>query len=110
MKGVSTEITEEQIQRNIKGIRVIKVKRLPYTRNGVREQSMSVMLIFDEYKIPERVRIGYVRYMVRPYIPHLQGVLNARDMDMLRQLVRAKFVVQSVEESMSMGNAKKGQK
>lgn len=69
ISGVSTEITEEHIQRNIKGGLVTKVKRLPYTRNGVREQSMSVMLIFDEDKIPERVRIGYLSYMVRPYIP-----------------------------------------
>lgn len=31
--------------------------------------SLSVMLQFDEEKMPERVKIGYVSYPVRPFVP-----------------------------------------
>lgn len=67
--GVSTDVTEEEIKVNIRGVCVNNVKRLPYTRDGVKRPSMSVMLALDEDKLPERIRIGYVSYVVRPYIP-----------------------------------------
>lgn len=68
ISGVSTEITEEEIRDNVRGVRVTRVKRLPFTRDGVKGPSLSVLLILEEDKIPERVRIGYVSYIVRPYI------------------------------------------
>lgn len=69
ISGVSTDVTEEEIKVNIRGVRVSNVKWLPYTRDGVKRPSMSVMLALDEDKLPERIRIGYVSYVVRPYIP-----------------------------------------
>lgn len=69
ISGVSTDLSDEDIRGNIKGIRVTKVKRLPVTRNGTKGPSLSVLLILDEAKMPERVMIGYVSYMTRPYIP-----------------------------------------
>lgn len=69
ISGVSTNITEEQVQINIKGAWLTKVKRLLYKKNGVRGQSKAVMLVFDGDKLPERIRIGYVSYIVGTYIP-----------------------------------------
>ncbi len=69
ISGVSTDVTEEEIKVNIRGVRVNNVKRLPYTRDGVKRPSMSVMVALDEEILPERIRIGYVSYVVRPYIP-----------------------------------------
>lgn len=43
ISGVSTNITEEQVQINIKGAWLTKVKRLLYKKNGVRGQSKAVM-------------------------------------------------------------------
>lgn len=69
ISGVSTEITEEEIRVNVRGVRVMRVKRLPFTRDGVKGPSLSVLLTLEEDKIPEKIRIGYVSYIVRPYIP-----------------------------------------
>lgn len=69
ISGVSTEITEEEIRVNVRGVRVMRVKRLPFTRDGVKGPSLSVLLTLEGDKIPERIRIGYVSYIVRPYVP-----------------------------------------
>lgn len=67
--GVSTDLSEDDIKMHVRGAKVIKVKRLPYTREGVKSASLSVMLSMDENELPSRVSIGYVSYVVRPYIP-----------------------------------------
>jgi len=48
ISGVSTEITEEEIRVNVRGVRVMRVKRLPFTRDGVKAPSLSVLLTLEE--------------------------------------------------------------
>ena len=69
ISSVPTDLTEEEIKTNVRGAQVNKVKRLTYTRDGVKGPSLSVMISFDEDRLPERVKVGYVSYAVRPYIP-----------------------------------------
>lgn len=38
ISGVSTDVTEEEIKVNIRGVRVNNVKRLPYTREVLKDQ------------------------------------------------------------------------
>jgi len=60
-------MTTEKIKKNISGAEVKEVRRLEYVKDKERKESLSVMLHFDEEKSPERVYLGYMRYMVRPY-------------------------------------------
>jgi hypothetical protein len=48
---------------------VIDARRLKITRNKERSDSLSVMIHFDEEKLPERVYVGFLSYVVRPFIP-----------------------------------------
>lgn len=67
--GVPTDLSDDDIKKNVKGLRVSQVKRLPVVREGKKIPSLSVLLTLDEPKQPERIMIGYVSYTARPYIP-----------------------------------------
>lgn len=40
-----------------------------YTREQVKKESLSILLFVDEKVLPTRVRVGYMSFQVRPYIP-----------------------------------------
>lgn len=67
--GVSTDISVEDILSNVEGAKVEKAKRLLYTKNGSKQESLSVLLYFNEEVLPVRVKVGYLSYQVRLYIP-----------------------------------------
>lgn len=67
--GIPTDVSEEEMKDNMIGAKVLEVKRLSTTRNGEKCNSLSVMIKFDEAKLPGKVYIGYMSYEVRPYIP-----------------------------------------
>lgn len=67
--GIPTEVTEEEIKRNVSNVKVSKVKRLQFTRDGLKRDSLSVMIQFEEEALPVRVMVGYMSYNVREYVP-----------------------------------------
>lgn len=67
--GIPTDVSVEKIKRNITGGAVSDVRRLKCIRNNKKTDSLSVVLNFDENKLPERVYLGFVSYNVRPYVP-----------------------------------------
>ena len=67
--GVSTDLSCEDILRNVSGANVVKCRRLMYTREQVKKESLSILLFFDEKVLPIRIRVGYMSFQVRPYIP-----------------------------------------
>lgn len=67
--GISTDVSVESIKRNLSGAVVVDVKRLKYVKNEQKVDSLSVMIHFDAEKFPEKVYLGYLSYVVRPYIP-----------------------------------------
>ena len=69
ISGVPTAVSTNQIKDNITGAKVLEARRLKTTRNGEKCDSLSVMIKFDEPKMPSKVHIGYMSYEVRPYIP-----------------------------------------
>lgn len=69
MTGIPIDVSVEEIKRNITGATVKEVKRLKCFRNGEKSDSLSVMMVFDEIKMPERVYLGFLSYVVRTYIP-----------------------------------------
>jgi hypothetical protein len=57
------------VKGNIKNANVSEVRRLKINRNGSTTDSLSIMITFDEEKLPSKVYIGYMCYDVRLYIP-----------------------------------------
>ncbi|KAL2077914.1 hypothetical protein ACEWY4_025599 [Coilia grayii] len=53
ISGVPTDLTEEDIQTNVKFVRVTRVKHLPVTRGGIKQPSLSVLLTLQERKQPD---------------------------------------------------------
>jgi len=73
LKGViseiSTDVSVESIKRNLPGAVVVDAKRLKYAKNEQKVDSLSVMIQFDAEKLLEKVYLGYLSYVVRPYSP-----------------------------------------
>lgn len=59
----------EDLKKNIKGGTVVEVKRLKMNKNGEKVDSTSVLLEFQEEKLPPRVMIGFMSFSVREFIP-----------------------------------------
>lgn len=69
ISGIPTEMSAEKIKESISGAEVKDVRRLQVTIDKVRKDSLSVMINFDEEKLPERIYLGFMSYVVRPYVP-----------------------------------------
>lgn len=67
--GIPVEEDLEEVRKNIKGGKVIGIKRLQAKREGVRVDSLSVLLDFQEKVLPENVKVGFLSYKVRAYVP-----------------------------------------
>lgn len=72
LRGVITnvplEMSVEDVKSEIKNGNVLEVKRLQNNKNGVKSDSLSVMIIFEK-SLPCEVQIGWINYKVREYIP-----------------------------------------
>lgn len=72
LKGVIYDVpltmTMEEIIQEVKGGKVIKATRLQMTRNGIKKDSLSVLIEFESV-MPKKIRMGYLSYDVRQYIP-----------------------------------------
>lgn len=40
-----------------------------YSKNGTKQESLSVLLQFREEVLPARVKVGFMSFYVRPYVP-----------------------------------------
>lgn len=69
ISGIPPEVPTEEIKANMKGGKVVDVKRLKASRNGERVDSFSVMIKLDEKVLPGKMYIGFMSYDVRQYIP-----------------------------------------
>lgn len=67
--GIPLSVPTEQIIKNVKGAKVREIRRLQTTREGQKCDSLSVLITFDEDRIPDKVFIGYMSYDVRLYVP-----------------------------------------
>lgn len=67
--GISVDESVEELVKNITNVKIKEAKRLKMKRDGVLSDSLSVLLTFDEVKLPEKVFIGFMCYDVKVYIP-----------------------------------------
>lgn len=107
--GIPVSVSVEDVRGNITNASVREVKRLKMNRNGTVCDSLSVMISFDENKLPDKVYVGYLCYAVRPYIPPPLTVdaLNVKDLDMWQQYAKESKGVLNVVENMNMANVKR---
>lgn len=67
--GVPTDVSEDTIKRSLSGAKVIGAKHLKYVSEKEKLDSLSVMVHFDEERLPERVFFGFISYAVRQFVP-----------------------------------------
>ncbi len=67
--GIPVEEKLEDLKSNIRGGKVIEIKRLQTRKGGERVDSLSILLVFQERVLPDKVRVGYMSYNVRAYVP-----------------------------------------
>jgi hypothetical protein len=66
LSGVSLDIEAVGFRDNMTG--VVDARHLNRMMDGKKEQSLSFLLSFDEVVLPTYVKLGYVRYAVRPHV------------------------------------------
>lgn len=69
ISGVPINVSMEELKKNIKGAKVMKVQRMKTTREGVVKDSETVLIEFDEESIPKKVFLGFMSYLVRMFVP-----------------------------------------
>lgn len=67
--GIPVCVKMEEIKNNIRGGNIVSAQRLQVTRDGIKEDSLSVLLQFEGGVLPGKVTIGYMSYPVRLYVP-----------------------------------------
>ena len=58
----------EEVKREVKGGKVIEAKRLQTYKAGTKAESLSVMITFEK-TLPAEVRMGWINFKVREFIP-----------------------------------------
>ncbi len=68
ISNVPLEMSMEEVRNEIRGENVIEAKRLQTNKGGVKSDSLSVLLVFENV-MPNEVQMGWINYTVREYIP-----------------------------------------
>lgn len=58
--GVPTDVSEDTIKISLSEAKVVGVKHLKHVREKENMDSLSVMVQFDEKRLPERVFLGFI--------------------------------------------------
>lgn len=67
--GIPVDEDLDKLKRSIQGGDVTRLKRLTRMVNGERVDSLSVLIEFEGNNLPDKIKIGYLSFMVRPYVP-----------------------------------------
>lgn len=67
--GVPLSITEEMMKSCMEGGTLVKATRFNTTREGKKVPTTTILMSFSDLLLPQRVKIGYVSYPVREYVP-----------------------------------------
>jgi hypothetical protein len=68
ISNVPLEMSVEDVKSEIRGGKVLEVKRLQTNKGGVKSDSLSVLLVFEK-SLPGEVQMGWINYKVREYVP-----------------------------------------
>ncbi|CAL9690622.1 unnamed protein product [Knipowitschia caucasica] len=65
---IDTDVSEDDIFKNLKGGEVLGVKRFKTRRQGEERDSTAVLILFGEEVMPQRVTLGFMAFQVKPYV------------------------------------------
>jgi len=108
--GISTELTTEEILENVSGAKVVKARRLLYLKNGTKQESLSILLQFQEEMLPTRVKVGFMSFQVRPYVPPPLRCFKCQRFGHVAAICRGSGVENVEEKIMNTANVMKVQK
>lgn len=69
ISGIPLRESVDDVKGSINNAKVKEAKRLKTRRDCVITDSLSIVITFEEDKLPERVFVGYMSYEVKMYIP-----------------------------------------
>lgn len=107
--GIPVNVSADVVKGNVKNAKVSEVKHLKANRNGIKCDSLSIMITFDEEKLPEKIFIGYMCYDVRLYVPPPLRCFTCQSFGHVAAVCRESKDVVDVVETMSMANVQRGQ-
>ena len=88
--GIATNFDEDEIKAACKKFGVIDVKRLTRKYQGCIVKCLSVCLTFNTPKLPSVLTIGYEKFQVKPYIPHVIRCYNCQRLGHIASNCRSK--------------------
>jgi len=68
IQAVPLSMARDEIIQEVKGGKIVKASRLQISRNGKKTDSLAVLLEFEKV-LAKKIRIGYMSYEVREFIP-----------------------------------------
>lgn len=69
ISGVPLNVSMDDIKGSLSGGTVISARRLQMWKDNKKCESMSVMIQFEGNNLPIRVKLGFVSFSVREYVP-----------------------------------------
>lgn len=64
------DMTEDDLLTELQEQGVIEVKRIKFKKNGILQNSNTLILTFGTHTLPETIKAGYLRLQVSQYIPN----------------------------------------
>jgi len=61
----------DKIKRSGVGAKLNNLKRLSKTVDGERVGSLSILIEFEGKELPKNIKLGYLNFQVKPYVPPL---------------------------------------
>lgn len=69
ISGVPLNVTMEEIKGNLSGGKVGMARRLTMWKDNKKCEGLSVLIHFEDKNLPAKVKIGFISYTVREYVP-----------------------------------------
>lgn len=88
--GVPMSLSDEVLRNQLMNEKVIDVKRLSSNRNGKKEPCKTVMITVNGKKLPEKVKMGYICYPVRPFIKPALRCFNCQRLGHVADVCKGK--------------------
>lgn len=90
ISGVPLGVSMEELKSNINGGKIVGARRLLMNREGNRMESLSVEIRFDGAILPDKVKLGFISYSVRPFVPPPLRCYNCQKYGHVAMVCKAK--------------------
>lgn len=99
--GIHVEMTMDEVKANLKGGKLKDARRLQSFRDGIKQDSESVLLEFVDEILPNKVTLVYMTYNPREYVPKPMRCYNCQRFGHTATTCKGKGGVLGVERIMN---------